>query len=69
MKKKYTKLTAIKYDENMQPTGETEETIIVGLWADEGKMIRDKRTGIQGTGVEFMQGGLDSEDDYEEIDV
>lgn len=69
MRKEYTKITTAKYDENMQPTGETQENIIVSLWADEGKMIRDKRTGIQGTGVEFMQGGADSEDDYEEIDV
>lgn len=66
MKKEYTRLTREVFDENMEPTGETEETIFVSLIADEGKLILQKSTGIKGTRADI--GTEDREENYEEID-
>ena len=67
MRKEHTKLIIEKYDENMNPTSEVEETIVVGIWADQGKLIRNKLTGLSATGVEFALGEHDV-DDFEEIE-
>lgn len=67
MRKEYTKLIIEKYDENMNPTGEVEETVVVGIWADEGMLIRSKTDGVCATGVEFTFGER-SDDEFEEVD-
>ena len=66
MRKEYTKITVEKLDENMQPTGETEEQVITSLIADTGKKIKQTATGIMGTRVDIGTG--DSMDNYEEVD-
>lgn len=66
MKKEYAKSTFQKFDENMNPSGEVEEFIIVSLIPEKGKLIREKSTGIMGTRVDIGAG--DSEDNYEEVD-
>lgn len=66
MQKEYTKVTVEKLDENMNPTGETEENIFTSLIADAGKKIKEISTGIMGTRVDIGTG--DSEENYEEVD-
>lgn len=67
MRKEHTKLIVEKYDENMNPTGEVEETIVVGIWADQGMLVRNKETGLTAKGVEFTL-GEHSDEEFEEIE-
>lgn len=67
MKKEYTKLTVQKVDENGQPAGELEETIITDLIADEGKIFHCLTTGFTG-GTRITLGSEDSEENYTEVD-
>ena len=66
MQKEYTKVTVEKLDENMNPTGETEENIFTSLIADTGKKIKEISSGIMGTRVDIGTG--DSEKNYIEVD-
>lgn len=67
MRKEYTKYTSQALNENMEPAGELEEVLVMGLWADTGMKIRNKTTGLLASGVEFTI-GKDSEENYEEVE-
>lgn len=65
MRKEYTKVTTQIFNENMEATTEINETILTSLIPDNGKLIREKSTGITGTRVDL--GSNDSEENYEEV--
>lgn len=67
MRKEYTKLTRQILNENKEPVGEVEETVLTSLIADEGMTFKDMRTGFVG-GTRIDIGTGDSEENYIEVE-
>lgn len=67
MRKEFIKLTHQRFDENMNPIEEINETLKKELIADEGKVFHCKTTGFTG-GVRITLSSDDNEDNYIEVD-